>query len=192
MASSLESTVSSGTLQRARAQEDAAWESLVRQYTPKVYRWLRQNSIAPQDAADLVQNVLIQLFVSLPHLERDREQGNSLSAWLFVVTLNTARDYFRGQARIPDALGGSDDHRISDAVGIDETPSEELIAKICRLYEILELVRRRVEPKTWLAFWRLAVDGDPAAEIAADLGMTPGAVRQAKLRVIELLREEGL
>ena len=44
-------------------------------------------------------------------------------------------------------------------------------------------------PITWQAFWRSTVDGESATEIANDLGMTAGAVRQAKLRVMVRLRE---
>jgi RNA polymerase sigma-70 factor (ECF subfamily) len=53
-----------------------------------------------------------------------------------------------------------------------------------------ELVRDDFEPKTWQAFWRLAVENQPARDIAADLGMTADAVYQAKARVLRRLREE--
>jgi RNA polymerase sigma-70 factor (ECF subfamily) len=46
------------------------------------------------------------------------------------------------------------------------------------------------DQKTWQAFRRMAVDGHLSAEIAADLGMTKDAVRQAKCRVLRRLRDE--
>jgi RNA polymerase sigma-70 factor (ECF subfamily) len=46
------------------------------------------------------------------------------------------------------------------------------------------------EERTWQAFWRTAVDGRSAADVGAELGMTPGAVRVAKSRVLHRLREE--
>ena len=39
-------------------------------------------------------------------------------------------------------------------------------------------------------FWRTTVDGRPSPEVAAELGMTKKAVRQAKCRVVRLVREE--
>ena len=54
----------------------------------------------------------------------------------------------------------------------------------------MQLVRGDFEEKTWQAFWRLAVEGHSAAEIAEDLQMTDAAVRQSKYRVLCRLRDE--
>jgi RNA polymerase sigma-70 factor (ECF subfamily) len=54
----------------------------------------------------------------------------------------------------------------------------------------LELIRREFEVRTWQAFWRTAVDGRATADVAAELGMSPGAVRVAKSRVLQRLRSE--
>jgi RNA polymerase sigma-70 factor (ECF subfamily) len=51
-------------------------------------------------------------------------------------------------------------------------------------------LRSEFEEHTWRAFWRVAVDGQPAPEVAAELGMKPNAVRTAKSRVLRRLREE--
>src|SRR5437870_3399014 len=53
----------------------------------------------------------------------------------------------------------------------------------------LESIRAEFEERTWAAFWRTAVEERPAADVAADLAMTPGAVRVAKSRVLHRLRE---
>ena len=53
-----------------------------------------------------------------------------------------------------------------------------------------EQVRHQVTDRTWQAFWRLAVENHATAEISADLGLSQGAVRQAKYRVLCRLREE--
>ncbi|MGC3966052.1 MAG: hypothetical protein QM775_01375 [Pirellulales bacterium] len=52
------------------------------------------------------------------------------------------------------------------------------------------MVRNEFEPRTWQAFWAMAVDGLSAAEAADKLGTTAGAVRQAKYVVARRLREE--
>jgi hypothetical protein len=44
--------------------------------------------------------------------------------------------------------------------------------------------------RTWTAFWLLAVEGCQAAAVAADLGMSVGAVYIARSRVLRRLREE--
>jgi RNA polymerase sigma-70 factor (ECF subfamily) len=52
------------------------------------------------------------------------------------------------------------------------------------------LIRADFEEHTWQAFWAVAVDGRPGTDVAAELGMTPGAVYVAKSRVLRRLRED--
>jgi RNA polymerase sigma-70 factor (ECF subfamily) len=54
----------------------------------------------------------------------------------------------------------------------------------------LSLLKTDFEERTWKAFWRTAVDGLPAAQVAEELGMTAAAVRKSKSRVLQRLREE--
>jgi RNA polymerase sigma-70 factor (ECF subfamily) len=54
----------------------------------------------------------------------------------------------------------------------------------------LQGIRAEFEDRTWLAFWRVVVDGQPAPDVAQELLMTPGAVRVAKCRVLNRLRRE--
>ena len=60
--------------------------------------------------------------------------------------------------------------------------------------ELLEaatrIVRDRVEPKTWDAYFLTAVQGCRAADVAARLGMRVGSVYQAKSSVIQMLQDE--
>ena len=55
---------------------------------------------------------------------------------------------------------------------------------------VLESIRAEFEPRTWQAFWRIVVDGQSPAEVAATLGMSLPAVYQAKSRVLRRLRRE--
>src|SRR5207248_6771864 len=50
-------------------------------------------------------------------------------------------------------------------------------------------VQQQVTAATWQAFWRTAVDGLPARQVAADLGLTLAAVYLARSRVVGRLRE---
>jgi RNA polymerase sigma-70 factor (ECF subfamily) len=70
---------------------------------------------------------------------------------------------------------------------LPDAPDAELQALYRRALSVLQ---SEFETRTWQAFWRAAVDGQSPAEIAADLNMTPAAVRKAKSRVLRRLREE--
>ena len=51
-------------------------------------------------------------------------------------------------------------------------------------------VRGDFREATWQAFWRTAVDGEGAKQVAEALGMSVGAVYIAKSRVLARLREQ--
>ena len=57
-------------------------------------------------------------------------------------------------------------------------------------WRALELVRSQFEERTWQMFWRTFVDGRSPVDVAAELGVTPAAVRKAKSRVLHRLKEE--
>ena len=54
----------------------------------------------------------------------------------------------------------------------------------------LELIRGEFEERTWRAFWLTAIEDRAPKEVAIELGMSPGAVRVAKSRVLRRLRDE--
>jgi RNA polymerase sigma-70 factor (ECF subfamily) len=54
----------------------------------------------------------------------------------------------------------------------------------------IEVMQTDFPGKTWQACKRVVVDGQSAAEVAAGLDMTIGAVHAARLRVLTRLREE--
>jgi RNA polymerase sigma-70 factor (ECF subfamily) len=53
-----------------------------------------------------------------------------------------------------------------------------------------EQVRAEVQPATWQAFWETAVAGASPAAAAEKLGMSVGAIRVAKCRVLDRLRSK--
>ncbi len=54
----------------------------------------------------------------------------------------------------------------------------------------LSVMRADFQESTWKACWEMVVSSRPAAEVAAELGLTVGAVYAAKVRVMNRLREE--
>jgi RNA polymerase sigma-70 factor (ECF subfamily) len=60
-----------------------------------------------------------------------------------------------------------------------------------RLFEwASQRVRGEFQTSTWQAFTRTAFLGERAAEVARDLGLSPGAVYMARSRVVARLRQE--
>ncbi len=176
-------------LERIRDRDEEAWERLMRLYAPMVERWCAHWGVRGQDADDVRQEVFQSVAANLPGFRRERA-GDTFRGWLRVITRNKLIDHSRRRDRQPEAQGGTDAQRRLAQVEQQELP-EDSANDLGDLYRrALELVRAEFEARTWEAFWRSAVDGQAPDLIAADLGVTPAAVRKAKSRVLHRLRQE--
>jgi RNA polymerase sigma-70 factor (ECF subfamily) len=178
-------TTSYTLLDRLRDSPDAAaWARFVHLYSPLLFRWARQTGLDEAAAGDLVQDVFVILLKELPHFEHD--PARSFRAWLKTVALNRWRNQVKRRARGP-ALAG--DGVLADVPAPDESAFEELEYRREVLGRALHLLRDEFQPATWKAFQEHGLNGRPAAQVAAELTMTVGAVYAAKCRVLGRLRE---
>jgi RNA polymerase sigma-70 factor (ECF subfamily) len=186
------SATSPSLLERARADDAAAWDRLVALYAPLVLHWCRRCDLQEQDAADVFQEVFQAVATHLGRFRKEKA-GDTFRGWLRTITRNKVRDHLRRLGREPGGVGGTDaQYRMAQlpaAAPAEDSAADER-AERDLFHRGLELIRAEFEEKTWQAFWRTAVDGQPAADVAAELGLSPGAVRVAKCRVLQRLREE--
>jgi RNA polymerase sigma-70 factor (ECF subfamily) len=188
---------SSGTsrslLERARADDGAAWDRLVALYAPLVLHWCRSRGLQDPDVADVFQEVFLAVATHIGGF-RKQQPGDTFRGWLRTITSNKVLDHFRRRQRHPGGVGGREAQDrmtlLPAPLHIEEGSVAEVQAERGLFHRALELVRDEFEPRTWQAFWKTAVEDRQAADVAADLGMTPGAVRVAKSRVLQRLREE--
>lgn len=165
--------------------QDQAWARFVELYTPLLFHWARRSGCRDAEAADLVQEVFVLL---LPRLALFRyEQGGSFRAWLRVVARNCWLN-LRRKARLLHS---------PDAPEVDELPAPaeddpfwEAEYRQRLVGRAMALMQKDFQPVTWKACWETAVNGRQAAEVARELGMTPGAVYMARSRVLSRLRLE--
>ena len=186
------SSISSSLLERVKGREPEAWQRLVLLFGPIVYRWSRQSGLQAADAADVVQDVFQAVATHVADFRHDRP-GASFRGWLWTIARSKIHDHFRRRAG-PLAAGGSDAQSLLAQVPEEEPPTMSESPPVGPGNELerraMELVRAGIEPRTWEAFWRLAVQGEPVAQVAKDLGMTVRAVHDAKYRVRRRLRQE--
>ncbi|HEY7152315.1 MAG TPA: sigma-70 family RNA polymerase sigma factor [Gemmataceae bacterium] len=169
---------------RLPAQEQA-WVRFVELYTPLLFHWASRWEPRPQDAADLVQEVLLHLYQKLPEFTYDAQR--SFRAWLHTLMHNRWRNLHR-RFVVPPV--GGDPAALSRLPAPDDDSLTEDDYRRHLTRRALELMQKDFQPATWRAFWACTVDGRPTAEVAAQLGMTLGAVRAAKCRVLCRLRQE--
>ena len=179
-------------LQRARDHDPEAWQRLVRLYGPLVFLWCRRSRLSRDDAADVAQNVWTAVWKHLRRFRRQRPE-DSFRGWLWKITQNKIHDIRDGRKRPdPPAVGGTAIKGFLDQVPLPESDEVELAVsdKEVVMRQALDLVKVDFECRTWGAFWRVTVDDCAAADVAAELKMTVGAVYQAKYKVLHRLRDE--
>jgi RNA polymerase sigma-70 factor, ECF subfamily len=183
------SSVSSSLLEGIKSRRPEAWNRVVALYGPVAYRWCRQAGVPRDDAPDLVQDVFAAVALHIAAFRRDRP-GDSFGAWLRTITGNKIRDYYRSRQGHAAAQGGTDAReRLLHVPDLPEpstsTDPQELRGLVMPIG--LDQIRGEFEDRTWEAFCR-AIEGQPPADIAADMGMSIQAVYQAKSRVLRRLR----
>jgi RNA polymerase sigma-70 factor, ECF subfamily len=186
-------SVSSTLLDQLRACRPEAWQRLVRLYGPVIYRWCRRSSLAAEDAADVVQEVLSAVMVHLPGFRRDRPQ-DSFSGWLATITRNKVREHYRRRRGKAEARGGSTAQCQMAEIPQPSEPAEDSIrpdaqSVACLSRRALEMIRAEFEDRTWEAFWRVSVGGQSPSDVAADLAISIAAVYKAKSRVLGRFRQ---
>jgi RNA polymerase sigma-70 factor (ECF subfamily) len=177
-------------IRRAQVSDETAWLTLTEVYGPLIYFWCRKNGLSPDDAADIFQEVFRALAKHLPTFRKERDT-DSFRGWLWTITRNKIRDLHKVRNGKAVAVGGSNAlRRLAELP--EELPSdlsrtgETGLAAVIR--QIMDSVCETFEPKTWQAFWRVAIDDIPAAVVAIELEISIDSVYQAKSRVIRKLR----
>lgn len=179
--------MTSAWLEEARGGGDEAWRRLQQTYRPLICWWCGRSGIPAQDIDDVAQDVFAALANSLKTFDHRNFRG-----FLWTITRHKILDYWRGRNEIPAACGGSTMQQVlanveaesSRRVGAADQATKILFDAVVRM------VRAEFSDQDWNAFWEVAVESRPAAEVAAALGMTRNMVYLARTRITRRIREE--
>lgn len=170
-----------------RNGESDAWHRLVRVYGPLVVRWCERCGLQPSDAMDVSQDVLLGVDRSLKGFTHSTENG-SFRGWLWTITRNKIADFRQHSHGKPIACGGTGALSLLHALPDQSPESREDIADMH--LRALDGLRLSFGETTWLAFWRVVVEGDHAKDVAEDLGISVWAVYKARTRILAKLKAE--
>jgi RNA polymerase sigma-70 factor (ECF subfamily) len=168
--------------------DEAAWREFLTLYEPLVYRLARRKGLQDADARDLCQEVFRAVAQSIDRWEPDR---GSFRGWLIRIARNLLINFLTRGRNQPRGSGSTS---VQDLLEVEPAADPSATAVFDAEYRrrlfrwAAEDVRREFTPRTWQAFWRTAVeDGSPRA-VAAELGLSIGAVYIARSRVLARLR----
>ncbi len=183
----------SGLLDGIRSRQDAAWTQFVDDYAPLIYVWCRNCDLQSADALDVSQQVFHAVSRSISTFSRGVGSG-SFRGWLFVITRNLIRNHLSRTLRGPRPHGGTsiqlrllEQPESIDEESLSGTTSAGVDSPV---QAVLDSARTAFDERTWNCFLMIAMEGRSAVEVAANLGMKPAAVRQAKYRVAQRLRRD--
>ena len=177
-----------------RDAADAAWREFAADYEAGLLRFARAKGLQEADARDAVQETLLAVHRAL---ERDDERRPTFAAagafrgWLSRVAFHKCVDAVRRRAaaaKLGAAAGGTPAlGRLAELPdgGPGDPAGEWRRWAFC---VAAGRVEPEVSPRTWAAFVGTAVDGRPAAGVAAELNLSVGAVHAAKCRTLARLR----
>lgn len=173
--------------------DDPQWRRLHDIYEPWILRWLARVPELREEAQDVTQEVLLVVVRELQSFQRQRD--GSFRRWLGNVVANRVRTHWKKRKRGPRV--GVDSDSVDGFLAQLEDPASALSRQWEEehdqfvLQRLMAAVERDFSVTTWEAFRRTALAEEPAATVAADLGMSVNAVLTAKSRVLRRLREEA-
>jgi RNA polymerase sigma-70 factor (ECF subfamily) len=170
--------------------DEAAWGAFVERYGRHIYRWCRQRKLQDADAEDVTQDILVKLSRKLRDFSYD--PSRSFRGWLKTLAHHAWRDFVDSPCRARAAAGGAQVWELLQSLEAREDLAQKLTEAFD--HDLLEAAkvraRLRVAPHTWEAFRLVALEGLPAAEVAAKVRMQVAMVYVAKSKVQKMLQEE--
>lgn len=167
----------------------AAWGEFEATYVPAIYRIARRRGLQPSSAEDLTQQVMLAVTHKIPDWDANSDQG-SFRAWLLTVTKNALINVL-SRKPADEGRGGSGFAELGEIASRDASSLDEIDWEFRRAWfrKVAGEIETEFRHLTWQSFWLTAVEQQPAATTAKQLGISVGAVYTNRCRVLKRFRE---
>ena len=177
-------------LERLRRGDDAAYEELVRQQSPRMLAVARRKQRNEDDAQEAVQEAFRSAFRAV-----ERFEGQSrLSTWLHRIVVNHALMRMRTRRRKPEeAIEDLMPGFLEDGHHVDTPQPWKDAVEVLEQGELREAVRTAIEelPEGYRnVLWMRDIEELDTAETAEMLGISPNAVKTRLHRARVALRQQ--
>ena len=141
-------------LERLRDGADQlSWEEFFRDYWPVVFALARRRGCSDQTAEEVVQDVMLKVFQQRDFYQYDPARGRFRN-WLGTLVRNCVAECRRRPSERVRARGGDSSGDRIDPIDDGAEPDAQCEAAFeeALLLVLLDVVRREVDPRTFLAF----------------------------------------
>jgi RNA polymerase sigma-70 factor (ECF subfamily) len=163
---------------RVKDGDRGAFEALYREHVDAVRRAVGGELREPQQVPDVVQEAFTRALGCLPNL-RD---GDRFRPWLLSIARHVATDHMRSRARTPIAC----DEDAIETAAVEPGPAE--LAELADLAQLVRAGMAELSPRDATAVALVTHLGFSPAEVAAALGVSPGAAKVIVHRARKRLR----
>lgn len=168
-------------IDRVLLGERDAFRLIVRHFSLGLRAFVSSQLHHLDDADDLAQEVFVTAFKNLDRFRK----GEDFGAWLRGIARNKLKTHFRTLARRESAM----DRFRTEVSELVHTDLEKLAAKIReeKIERLLTCITKL--PEKMRRIVRAGLEGQRGADLAAELGMTVGAIYTMNHRANRLLRK---
>ncbi|MCW3052980.1 MAG: polymerase, sigma-24 subunit, RpoE [Chthonomonadales bacterium] len=178
-------------VQRAQANDRAAFNEIVLRYKSKVYNYIFRMVHHALDAEDLTQETFLRAYLSI----RSFQSRASLNTWLFRIATNLCIDYSRKNKKIQTmtsslSMEGEDDENETerDIPDVAFDPQRMLLNKELGL--VLNRALSELPEKLRTVVLLYDIEGLPYDEISAIVGCPLGTVKSRLFNARSALRDK--
>ena len=163
------------TVQRAIQGDERALRSLWTRYSPYVDAVVRRLVSDPDQAADVAQEVWIQIFKALPGWRGE----SAFSTWAHRIAVNRTLNALRRTKRLAQIESPIEE----DSAAVEQDAERTMLA------QTIEEAARRLSPGARTVFLLHDVEGYTHEEIAETLGITAGGSKSQLFKARAKLRK---
>lgn len=163
-------------VERARQQDLAAYDELIRRYQRKIYQLVYNMTSNRQDAEDLVQDVFVKAYTAMKYFKGD----SSFYTWVYRIAVNRTINFLKKRNRNPGlSLDDMDQAVERDAAYVELRSRESPVrdASLSELQKKLNEALQTLSEKHRTVVVLHDIQGIQHDEIARMLGCSEGTVR---------------
>ena len=174
------------------AGDALAWDEFFQRYWRLIYAYARRCNCSEHTSEEIVQDVMLKVYQQKDVFRYDPALGR-FRDWLGTVVRHKVAELRRRPSERLRAKGGGQDvdHIQCQADDAQVDDAWEDAFEQALLIVLLDVVRREMSPRAYLAFELSAIHELPGAAVARQTGLARNGVYRAGKRALARLKELG-